>query len=192
MFGAVDTIVLAQGNTREYPQVTREYMRDYASRRPGEARAGWEYGGAGSPLQCPATQRGWVLECWLIGRDGLLPWLAYGENKAWDSAEAANDAVFYPAYAKWGYNGCYGSLRMKAFRDGQQDVERLRMLADKLGASRQDVVTWIKPFVALKGSVASATVDERLEDAGTISYTGLTPDKLGRLRQAVIQALEEK
>jgi hypothetical protein len=192
MFGAVDTVVLSQGNMREYPQVTREFMRDYAPRRPGEARVGWEYGGAGSPLQSPSTQRGWVLECWLLGRDGLLPWLAYGENNAWDSAEAAHDAVFYPALSKWGYNGCYGSLRMKAFRDGQQDVERLRLLADKLGASRQDVVTWIKPFVALKGSVATATVDVRVEDAGTISYTGLTPDKLGHLRAAVIQALEEK
>ncbi|MEI8243418.1 MAG: GDSL-type esterase/lipase family protein [bacterium] len=185
MMNKVDTMVFSQGNIREYPTIAREFMRAYEPKAPGQARKGWEYGGAGAVSQSPVSLRGWAIECWLDGRDGLLPWLAYGGNDAWDSAEAAENAVFYPAFDKWEYNGCYGSLRMKGFRDGQQDAECLILLAKKLGATRSELCDLIKPYVELKGQVAPTGGTVLAEGTGTISYRGLTPDALSRLRRAI-------
>jgi hypothetical protein len=185
MMNKVDTMVFSQYNVREYPGIAREFMRSYEPKAPGMPRTGWEYGGAGTVANGPEGLRGWALESWLGGRDGLLPWLAYGDDSSWDAAEKAENAVFYPALAKWDCNGCYGSLRMKAFRDGQQDVECLVLLAKKLGATRAEIAELIKPYVALKGQVASTGGTVLAEGAGRISYRNLTPDGLARLRRTI-------
>lgn len=185
MMNKVDTMVFSQHNIRSFPSIAREFMRTYEPKKPGEARKGWEYGGTVPVNTLPVANRGWPIECWLEGRDGLLPWLAYAGNDAWESAEAAENAVFYPASEKWDYNGCYGSLRMKAFRDGQQDAECLLLLAKKLGATRSEVRDLIKPYVELEGQVKAEGGTVLAEAAGTISYRGLTPDALARLRKAI-------
>jgi len=93
--------------------------------------------------------------------------------------------VFYPASEKWEHNGCYGLLRMKGFRDGQQDAECLLLLAKKLGSTRAEICDLIKPYVELKGQVKVEGGTVLAEAAGTISYRGLTPDALARLRKAI-------
>jgi hypothetical protein len=93
--------------------------------------------------------------------------------------------VFYPAFAKWDYNGCYGSLKMKGFRDGQQDAECLILLAKKLGATRAEIRDLIRPYLVLQGKVTAAAGNELAPDAGSISYRGLTPDAMARLRKAI-------
>jgi hypothetical protein len=185
MMNKVDTMVFSQGNIRAFPSIAREFMRTYEPKKPGEARKGWEYGGTVPVNVLPVANRGWPIECWLDGRDGLLPWLAYAGNEAWDSVEAAENAVFYPASEKWEYNGSYGSLRMKAFRDGQQDAECLLLLAKKLGATRAEIRDLIRPYVELKGQVKAEGGTVLAEAAGTISYRGLTPDVMARLRKAI-------
>jgi lysophospholipase L1-like esterase len=186
MLDRLDTMVFSQYNVREYPTIAREFMRSYDARNPGEARKGWEYGGAGRVDALPVSLRGWVMECWFDGRDGLLPWESTGSEASWESAEAANDgSVFYPAFAKWDYNGCYGSLKMKGFRDGQQDAEYLILLAKKLGATRAEIRDLIKPYLVLQGKVTAAAGNELAPDAGSISYRGLTPDAMERLRKAI-------
>lgn len=181
----VDTMVFAQSNVRAFPGVASEFMRAYDPARPARSRQAWEYGGAGDVRSLPVGLRGWVLESWLEGRDGLLPWLAYGTDASWENAEAAENAVFYPALSKWRYNGCYGSLRMKAFRDGQQDVECLLLLARKLGVTRRELAAAIRPYVTLRSAVHTDGRDARAEDAGAIAYRGLTPDALAYLRRVV-------
>jgi hypothetical protein len=186
MLDRVDTLVFSQYNIREYPTIAREFMRSYDARTPGKARKGWEYGGAGRVDALPVALRGWVMECWFDGRDGLLPWESTGTEASWESAEAAHDgSVFYPAFAKWDYNGCYGSLKMKGFRDGQQDAECLILLAKKLGATRAEIRDLIRPYLVLQGKVTAAAGNELAPDAGSISYRGLTPDAMARLRKAI-------
>jgi len=185
MMDEVDTMVFSQSNIREYAAVARDFMRSYRPRMPGGVRKGWEYGGASSPQSPPTAARGWALDAWLGGRDGLLPWLAYGGDDAWDSVEKARHAVFYPASERWDYDGCYGSLRMKSFRDGQQDVERMALLAAKLGVTRRDLAEAVRGFVELDARIDVAYA----EDAGSISYRQLTPDKLERLKRAIGESL---
>jgi lysophospholipase L1-like esterase len=185
MMNKVDTMVFSQRNIREFPSIAREFMHAYEPKKPGEVRKGWEYGGAGLK-SAPVSLRGWAVECWLDGRDGLLPWQAYGTDASWESAEAADDgSVFYPAFGKWEYNGSYGSLKMKGFRDGQQDAECLLLLAKKLGATRAEIRDLIHPYVELKGQVKAEGGTVLAEAAGTIAYRGLTPDAMARLRKAI-------
>jgi lysophospholipase L1-like esterase len=183
LMSKVDTMVFSQGNVREYGGIAREFMRSYDPQQPGAARKGWEYGGAGAVTSSPASLRGWVLETWLEGRDGLLPWLAYGTDASWNSVEAATEAVFYPAAKKWGYNGCYGSLRMKAFRDGQQDAECLALLAAKLGLTRRELKTLLDQQLQLKTPARTIASEARPAGSGRISYRGLPPDAFCALRR---------
>ena len=110
-------------------------------------------------------------------------------SPASSSAAKAQNAVFYPAWNKWSYNGCFGSLRLKAFRDGQQDAECLILLARKLGATRQELAAALRPYVALTGEVSRRAGNVLAEDAGVISYRGLTPDRLARLRRSLCRNL---
>lgn len=181
MMNCVDTMVFSQSNIRNFPAVARDFMHSYKPKVAGGKREGWEYGGAGSVESQPISARGWAIDAWLGGRDGILPWLAYGKNDAWDSVEKARNAVFYPASARWDYDGCYGSLRMKSFRDGQQDVERMGLLTAKLGATRTELAQAIRGSVTLEGEITLAYA----EDAGTISYRQLTPDKLAQLKRTI-------
>lgn len=189
MMNRVDTMVFSQSNVREYPDIAKAFMRSYDPKRPGEARKSWEYGGAGSVSDLPVGLRGWALDAWLSGRDGLLPWLAYGSDDAWSDAGKAQNAVFYPAWNKWSHNGCHGSLRMKAFRDGQQDAECLILLARKLGATRQELAAALRPYVTLVGDVRREGGSALAEDAGSMTYRGLTPDALARLRRTLCRNL---
>lgn len=185
MMNTVDTMVFSQSNVREYGAVARDFMRSYQPKTPGGMRKGWEYGGASSVEAQPIAARGWALDAWLGGRDGLLPWLAYGTDASWNSVEKAKNAIFYPASERWNYDGCYGSLRMKAFRDGQQDVERMALLAAKRGATRRELAQAIRGIVSLEGKIKIAYA----EDAGSVSYRQLTPDRLVRLKRVIGESL---
>jgi hypothetical protein len=178
MMNTVDTMVFSQTNIREYRKIATDFMRSYETKRSGQPRKAWVYGGAGDLRSSAVSARGWCVDTWLSGQDGLLPWLAYGKSDSWDSLAKAKNAIFYPAFEKWDYKGCYGSLRMKSFRDGQQDAEYLNLLARKLGATRSEVRALIGPNL-FEGSVETTFA----EDAGTISYRALTPDKLVALRR---------
>ena len=108
MMDKVDTMVFSQDNVRQYPAIARAFTRSDQPKQPGmRARAGSTVA-PDLVTSSPVSTRGWVVDTWLGGRDGLLPWLAYGTEESWNSAEAAKDPIFYPAGKRWGYNGCYG------------------------------------------------------------------------------------
>jgi hypothetical protein len=131
------------------------------------------------------ANRAWTIDTFLAGFDGLLPWLAYGGDEAWDSAEAAENAVFYPAAKRWDYDGCYGSLRMKAFRDGQQDAEYLRLLCQQKGVTRRELAAALGKPLGTAGVIHKGSAGE----AETFSYGQLSPDELIRFRWLVGQDL---
>ena len=138
MFNNVDLFVGSTGNLREFRRLKDDQDLSYIRQPSGRPRTWWIYGGTCRPSDLPVANRAWAIDTFLAGFDGLLPWLAYGGDEAWDSAEAAENAVFYPAAKRWDYDGCYGSLRMKAFRDGQQDAEYLRLLCQHEGVTRRN------------------------------------------------------
>lgn len=180
LLNEVDVFQGTMSNLGEYYQPMRDMRRSYVPRTPGQSRTLWVYGATNAVNTSNVTNRCWSIEAWLFGSDAVTPWLAFGSEEAYTKAEAAGEAVFYPA-ARFGENGVYGSLRMKAFRDGQQDVECLIQLAGKLGATRREMAGLLGKVANLSGQF----VIEHPEAADTISYDRVSPDDLVRLRRII-------
>jgi hypothetical protein len=129
--------------------------------------------------------RAWCWRVWLNGGDGVLPWNAVSGAQAWERAEPLT--VFYPG-SKFGRNEPYASLRLKAYRRGQQDIEYLLLLARKRGWDREAAAHAAAEELKLSGDVRQA--DE--EDAGAIRFDNLKDADLEAVRMRVARALAER
>ena len=179
MFTNVDLFVGANGNAREYRKLLEDQAAAYIPKPGNGSRKTWVYGGTSKPSEACTADRSWAIEAYLAGYDGIVPWLAYGGDDAWDSAEAAENAIFYPAAKRWDEDGCYGSLRMKAFRDGQQDVEYMNLLCQKTGLARSDLA------MAL-----AKVLPKSPEPIADHPYRGLSPNDLARFRRWMAEILD--
>jgi hypothetical protein len=184
-----DLMVMAQKNLDDYGPMIKQHQRDYIPRRsaPDQPQVVWAYGGTVEPPGPPETNRAFCVKTYFRGCDGVVPWLTVCGDEGWDDTAKATYGVFYPALKKWGYNGCYGSLRLKAFRDGQQDAEYLTMLARETGATRQELEKALEPYAGFDGVVTRAND----LDAGRVSFTNATPEKLEAMRRVMGHNLDQ-
>ncbi len=180
LLNEVDVFDGTMSNLREYSRPMKDMLASYTPKPDGRPRTLWVYGRTNRVNASNVANRAWSIDAWLFGADSVVPWLAFGPDEAFDKADSADQAVFYPGQ-RFDHNGVFGSLRMKAFRDGQQDVECLILLARQLGATRKEIATLLRPICPLQGDFAA----ERPEAADTISYARLTPDDLVRLRRTL-------
>lgn len=123
----------------------------------------------------------WCLDAWCDGADGVIPWQTIGRESSWSRADPL--ALLYPPRA--GAGAPVPSLRLKAFRRGQQDVELLELWRRRLGLPREAVAARVREIVDL-GSNARARFED---DAGELVYPRVTPEALARLRAAAARAL---
>jgi hypothetical protein len=142
----------------------------------------WNYASTNHPRTTNVSMRAWCWRVWLNGGDGLLPWNAVRGAAAWDRAEPLT--VFYPG-TKFRKNEPFASLRLKAYRRGQQDIEYLVALAQQRGWGRDAVTVAIEK--ALDFSASVSTTSE--EDAGTIDFRGVKDAQLDELRLRAAQAI---
>ena len=129
-----------------------------------------------------ATLRAWAWRVCLNGGNGLLPWVATRTQNAWDKAEPLT--VFYSG-GKFGQTEPFASLRLKAYRRGQQDMEYVNLLAKSEGWSRDVLRRAILEALDFPAHVIE-TYDE---DAGTLRFGRLRDENLESLRRRVIAAL---
>ncbi len=178
-----DLLVMAQDNVRNYAPMVARLRRTYRPRPGGRPQSLWIYGGTSRPDDPATINRGFVLASYFMDADGVVPWQTYGKDESWDDADAAEHAVFYPAWRRWGRNGACGSLRMKSFRDGQQDAEYLNLLLARLGhgITRRDLKAALDGVVSLESRLVKT--DDL--DAGRVYFTDLTPNKLEILRRTL-------
>ncbi len=99
-------------------------------------RAFWHYASTNHPRESNVAMRAWCWRVWVAGGEGLVPWNTIRGSESWERAEPLT--VFYPG-SKFGKLEPYASMRVKAFRRGQQDVEYLILLAAKEGWDREAV-----------------------------------------------------
>jgi hypothetical protein len=142
----------------------------------------WNYASTNHPRSSNVSMRAWCWRVWLNGGDGLLPWNAVRGAAAWERAEPLT--VFYPG-TKFGKNEPYASLRLKAYRRGQQDIEYLVLLGQQRGWDREAVTAAVGKALDLSGSVST----ESEEDAGTINFEKITDIQLDDLRLRAAQAI---
>ncbi len=144
----------------------------------------WHYGTANRVRDSNLSAEAWALRAYLYGADGILPWNVIGGSGALD--RPSQTALLVPG-DRFGSGGPVVSLRVKAFRRGQQDVELLAAVAKKRGWRREQVAAAVAPLLALRGR----TVQKYALDAGTLQWEKLDYAAFARLRHAVYQVLDQ-
>ena len=107
-----------------------------------------------------------------------------GTTDSWINADHLS--LFYPDQPD-GIIGPIPSVRLKAFRRGQQDVEYLVMLSAVMGKPRWVVGETVLNRLNLTGAFSQ----QRADDAGTVSYADLDPVDLWKLRMQVGMILDK-
>jgi hypothetical protein len=142
----------------------------------------WNYASTNHPRETNVSMRAWCWRAWLAGADGIVPWNAVRGPEAWNRAEPLT--VFY-AGAKFGRREPFESLRLKAYRRGQQDVEYLVLLAGRPGWDREAVSR------AVAGSLDLSAEDKQTheDDAGVSRPLKAKDADFDALRARVARAL---
>ncbi len=143
-----------------------------------------EYGGANDPGSSNIAPVTWCILAWSRGAIGVLPWQTIGESAGnWSNGDAT--CVFYPP--KDG-NGPVASVRLKAFRQGQQDVEYLTLLGDTYDAPHYAVAAGVRQAINLAGRV----IKTGEEDAGIIKFDNVDATNLWKMRYSVGKMISAK
>jgi hypothetical protein len=96
----------------------------------------WNYSSTNHPRDSNVAMRAWCWRVWTAGGDGLVPWNTVRGSEAW--TRTTSETVFYTG-SRFGKSEPFASLRLKAYRRGQQDLEYLMLLSQKEGWDREAV-----------------------------------------------------
>lgn len=173
--GLLDYLVVG-GAVRHYPRMVSDRQRRF-----GEIAL--EYGST-NPVEGSNVQPvGWCLDTWAMGIDGVIPWQTVGNARSWDRADELS--LFYPD--RQGL-GVIPSVRLKAYRRGQQDVEYLTLWSRLRDEPRWAVGRRVREALPIAGA-RHGTGLEVAEDAGRIDYARLRPRDLWALRVRIGEAI---
>lgn len=162
----------------------RNYQRMVMDRKEAHGELTVEYGGTNAVTNANVQPLGWCIDAWAIGCDGVLPWQTVGNADSWKQANEL--ALFYPSASA----EPVPSIRLKAYRRGQQDVEYLTLLTQLLKQPRWAVGQRVRQALHL-GGVRKGTGFVGGEDAGIIHFGQLLPQDVWALRVQVGAALSE-
>jgi len=129
------------------------------------------------------TATAWPLKVYLNGGDGLLPWQTIASDENYETFQ--NTAIFYPG-VRFGIQGPVASLRLKAVRQGTEDVTLLHMLTQREGWSLEQAAA----AVASRVDLAGETISEFFDDAGRVSFGTLRPNQIAALRRDILRSLD--
>lgn len=162
--------------------VFRKYRRMILDRQRRNGMVIFEYGSS-NPIEASNVQpAGWCVSAWCLGADGIVPWQTIGNEGSWANADECS--LFYPG-GKVGSAEPIPSVRLKAYRRGQQDVEYLTMLAWELRAPRWAVGHAVQEKLRLAGAAEKGPDVRGIEDAGRVAFRDLSPVALWELRTQV-------
>jgi lysophospholipase L1-like esterase len=163
----------------------RKYHRMVLDRKAKDGQIVLEYGNSNAVEDANIQPAGWCIDTWCLGGNGVVPWLAIGTSSAWEKGEST--CLFYPARSR-GQVEPIPSIRLKAYRRGQQDVEYLTLYAQTMKEPNWAVGQKVRESLKLAG-VRKGTGFTGAEDAGILTYQQLLPQDLWALRIRVAEAL---
>ena len=166
---------------REYPRLVFDRKRAF-----GEIVV--EYGGTNPVTASNLQPVGWSLDAWTLGTDGVLPWQTLGNANSWRKADEL--ALFYPL-PETEKAGVIPSIRLKAYRRGQQDVEYLTLWARQRALPRWAIGQQVRETLPLAGSRQATETGRCAEDAGRIDNAALRPQDFWALRTRIGEALSQ-
>jgi hypothetical protein len=145
------------------------------------------YGGTNSTTSSNTQGVTSVLSIWLNGADGHLPWQTCGNDASLDKNDnVGGSAIFVPG-KRFGLP-VVADMRLKAFRNGEQIVEYLALLADKRGLSREQLKLIVFDAVEIRaGRKKGAGAD----NADALRFSSLSAWDIRELRKAILEELEK-
>ena len=142
----------------------------------------WNFGSAAPAAHSCAEIEAWAIFAWLYGADGLVPWQTVGNDHNFEKSE--DTALILPG-KRFGIQGPIASVRLKALRRAEQDVEYLRLLQKKMGWTREQVGAALVNLLP-QPPTSSRKFDD---DAGTYLFTAIDNAKLSSLRATLFRLL---
>ncbi len=161
----------------------RDRTRLVLDRKRAQGQLVLEYGTTNGVAESNLMPAAWCVDAWSLGLDGVIPWQTIGRAESWDRGDEL--ALFYPGRGP--DPTPVPSIRLKAFRRGQQDVEYLALWAHLRDEPRWAVGSRVREALKLAGERTGAGGD----DAGSIRHDRLRPRDLWALRHRIGQALSE-
>jgi hypothetical protein len=140
-----------------------------AARRDGKLI--YMYGSPSKLGGSRASDIAWCAETWALGADGVVPWQTIGQKSSWSKPDDL--ALLYPTET-----GAAGSLRLKAYRAGQQLAEYLTIYAAASGQPRAAVGESVLALPGMRGKTTKANAD----DAGDSLFGATAAESLRDLR----------
>lgn len=125
----------------------------------------------------------WPVRSYCWGATGTLPWQTIGSDG--DLREADATALMYPG-RKFGLDEPIPSLRMKAWREGLQTAELLRMLREDRKWTDEQLRAFVGQVCGLDGWKHGR--DPKPDDP-IVTFEGLGPDELESLKYVALMML---
>jgi len=164
--------------------VFRRYNYRVTERRNRFDELVYAYGTTAAPESNGWQPVAWALDAWSLGADGIVPWQTIGNDESWKKGDELS--LFYPATEESG-GKVVASIRLKAYRRGQQDVEYLTALCNATGRPRWDVARALRKRLTLE----ARSTFRYAEDAGTQDYPSFSSDEWERMRREIGAFLSE-
>lgn len=161
--------------------VLRAYQDRVMNRSKRFENTVYVYGSSNRIGTSNAMPAAWCVEAWAMGADGVVPWQTVGKEASWRQPDELS--LFYPTP-----HGPLPSLRLKAFRAGQQLAEYLTLYAEIAGEGREPVGAAVLAKPGLR-----ATLKKRSDaDAGSSLFGPEAHASLVDLRMALGQWLHAR
>ena len=173
--GLMDTIYYG-GGIFDLPEFARRY-----NRRTPDPHV---YGACNEVSTSNVQSAVWCLKAYALGMNGVLPWNSIGDAES--LVQPDQTALIVPGDHA-GYAGPVASLRVLALRRGAQDVELLRLLADKEGYSREQIGALVSQRIPLGAEFRQSFVDE----AAALEFGQGTAQSLVTLQEGILLLLSE-
>lgn len=166
-------------------------MKAHHRRMPAMIMA---YGACNSQDRSNHETTAWALKAYTHGCDGVLPWQSLGGDDAFDKGDftgpngaAANgNALIVDGSKRFGVNAI-ASFRVHAFRQGAQMAEMLRLLEIKNHWGRAHSLTLVSQIIPLTAEYRQKFSD----DAAGLTFDALNGNDLARLKEGLLQMLDE-
>jgi len=166
----------------------RKYRRLVLDRKEQFGSVVVDYGTTNAIGESNLQPVGWCLDSWTLGSDGVLPWQTIGNADSWKQADQLS--LFYPGDTV-GQADPIPSIRLKAYRRGEEDIEYLTLLTQVLGEPRWAVGQAVRDALNVAAQ-AGGTGFAGGEDAGALRYAQLRPQDAWALRVRIGQFLSER
>ncbi len=145
------------------------------------------YGSCNPDNQSNLATVAWLLDAYLNGADGALPWQTLGKESALDDNDASafgGNALLIPATR---FNQpVVADLRLKALRDAEQLIEYLNLLAQKRHLNREQLQAMVAQHLSLKPAFAPAN-----PTADTDSFIAPKAWQIAELKRALAKIIQD-